>query len=146
MPATSGLSSPSAVRVMIVPNAPQSTAAVADHYDELDLIYRRVWGEHVHHGLWTTGRESPTQAVEALVDTVGDRLRLEVDNDGSSIPADALPHIFEPFFTRGDGKGTGLGLAIVRRIVKEHGGEIRVDSGEGGTRFTIELPLPAPAS
>ncbi|MGM1030185.1 MAG: class I SAM-dependent methyltransferase [Actinomycetota bacterium] len=62
---------------MIVPAAPQDAAAVADHYDELDLIYRRVWGEHVHHGLWTTGRESPVQAVEALVDTVGDRLRLE---------------------------------------------------------------------
>ena len=61
---------------MIVPNAPQSTAAVADHYDELDLIYRRVWGEHVHHGLWTTGRETPAEAVKALVDTVGDRLRL----------------------------------------------------------------------
>jgi len=76
----------------------------------------------------------------------GDRLRLEVDNDGSPIPADALPHIFEPFYTRGDGTGTGLGLAIVRRIVKEHGGEIRVESGEGGTRFTIELPLAAPAS
>lgn len=61
---------------MIVPAAPQGTAAVADHYDELDLIYRRVWGEHVHHGLWTTGREAPAAAVEALVDTVGDRLRL----------------------------------------------------------------------
>lgn len=62
---------------MIVPSTPQSTAAVADHYDELDLIYRRVWGEHVHHGLWTTGREDPTAAVEALVDTVGERLGLE---------------------------------------------------------------------
>lgn len=70
---------------MIVPNAPQSTAAVADHYDELDLIYRRVWGEHVHHGLWTTGRESPTQAVEALVDTVGDRLRLEPGQSAADI-------------------------------------------------------------
>jgi tocopherol O-methyltransferase len=50
--------------------------AVADHYDELDPIYRRVWGEHVHHGLWATGRETSGEAVEALVDTVGDRLRL----------------------------------------------------------------------
>jgi tocopherol O-methyltransferase len=61
---------------VIVPEISQSAAAVADHYDELDPVYRRVWGEHVHHGLWTTGRETPRQAVEALVDTVGDRLGL----------------------------------------------------------------------
>ncbi|WP_306232745.1 class I SAM-dependent methyltransferase [Agrococcus beijingensis] len=62
---------------MILARAPQSAAAVADHYDELDAIYRRLWGEHVHHGLWTTGRETPVAAVEALVDTVGDRLQLQ---------------------------------------------------------------------
>jgi tocopherol O-methyltransferase len=61
---------------VIVPNTPQNAVAVADHYDELDSVYRRVWGEHVHHGLWATGRETPTEAVVSLVDTVGDRLRL----------------------------------------------------------------------
>ncbi|MFB0833281.1 SAM-dependent methyltransferase [Arthrobacter halodurans] len=61
---------------MIVPDIPQNAVAVADHYDELDPIYRRVWGDHVHHGLWATGRETPAEAVEALIDTVGDRLRL----------------------------------------------------------------------
>ncbi|MFF2345131.1 class I SAM-dependent methyltransferase [Pseudarthrobacter sp. NPDC058119] len=61
---------------MIVPNISQNAVAVADHYDELDPIYRRVWGDHVHHGLWATGRETPEEAVEALVDTVGDRLGL----------------------------------------------------------------------
>ena len=44
---------------MIRPNRPQTTAAVAAHYDELDPFYREVWGEHVHHGYWATGRESP---------------------------------------------------------------------------------------
>ncbi len=61
---------------MIVPDISQNAVAVADHYDELDPIYRRVWGEHVHHGLWATGRETPGEAVEALADTVGDRLDL----------------------------------------------------------------------
>ncbi|TWD54045.1 tocopherol O-methyltransferase [Arthrobacter sp. AG367] len=61
---------------MIVPDISQNAVAVADHYDELDPIYRRIWGEHVHHGLWVTGHETPGEAVEALVETVGDRLRL----------------------------------------------------------------------
>ncbi|GAB3266436.1 class I SAM-dependent methyltransferase [Arthrobacter pigmenti] len=61
---------------MIVPDIPQNAVAVADHYDELDPVYRRVWGEHVHHGLWETGRETGAEAVEALTGAVGDRLRL----------------------------------------------------------------------
>lgn len=59
---------------MIIPRAPQSHAAVADHYSELDAIYRGLWGEHVHHGLWRTGAESQQEAVEALSDLVADRL------------------------------------------------------------------------
>jgi tocopherol O-methyltransferase len=61
---------------MIVPKQPQTTAAVALHYDELDGFYREIWGEHVHHGYWATGRESPEEAVDALVDLLADRLRL----------------------------------------------------------------------
>jgi len=61
---------------VIVPDIFQNAVAVADHYDELDPVYRRVWGDHVQSGLWATGRETPGEAVEALVDTVGDRLRL----------------------------------------------------------------------
>ena len=61
---------------MIVPNQPQSTVAVAAHYDELDSFYREIWGEHVHHGYWETGRESPEQAAEALIALLARRLRL----------------------------------------------------------------------
>ena len=61
---------------MIVPDISQNAVAVADHYDELDPVYRRLWGDHVHHGLWTTGRETAGEAVEALVDAVADRLEL----------------------------------------------------------------------
>jgi tocopherol O-methyltransferase len=49
---------------------------VADHYEDLDRIYREVWGEHVHHGLWRTGRESPTEAVEQLVELVAGEARI----------------------------------------------------------------------
>lgn len=61
---------------MIVPKVPQTAAAVALHYDELDLAYRRIWGEHVHHGYWRTGRESPAEATDALVAQVEARLAL----------------------------------------------------------------------
>jgi tocopherol O-methyltransferase len=61
---------------MIRPKVTQTTAAVAAHYDQLDSYYREIWGDHVHHGYWATGRESARQAVEALVDLLAYRLDL----------------------------------------------------------------------
>ncbi|MCW3017338.1 MAG: hypothetical protein JWO02_4430 [Solirubrobacterales bacterium] len=46
--------------------------SVAGHYDALDRFYREIWGEHVHHGLWTTGEESVAQATRAMIDLVAD--------------------------------------------------------------------------
>ena len=48
-------------------------AAVAAHYDDLDLFYRTIWGTHVHHGYWRTGKESTEEAVENLTHLVADR-------------------------------------------------------------------------
>lgn len=61
---------------MIVPNVPQTAADVGGHYDELDETYRSIWGEHVHHGYWQSGRETPEQATAALVEQVAARLGL----------------------------------------------------------------------
>jgi tocopherol O-methyltransferase len=51
-------------------------ADVAAHYDDLDRFYREFWGEHVHHGLWTTGRETPEEATRALVSAVAEEVRV----------------------------------------------------------------------
>lgn len=61
---------------MIYPDVPQTADGVAGHYDELDIVYRRIWGEHVHHGYWQTGREAPEVAAQALVRLVEKRLEL----------------------------------------------------------------------
>ncbi|NOT30449.1 MAG: response regulator, partial [Planctomycetes bacterium] len=72
----------------------------------------------------------------------GRYLRLEVSDDGCGIAPEAQAKIFEPFFTTKPGKGTGLGLASVYGIVKQSGGEIRVESALGrGTTFRIWLAL-----
>ncbi len=61
---------------MILPKQPQTTSAVAAHYDELDSFYREIWGEHVHHGYWATGRETAAEAVVSLIELLARRLRL----------------------------------------------------------------------
>ncbi|MGA3197114.1 MAG: ATP-binding protein [Terriglobales bacterium] len=69
---------------------------------------------------------------------------LTIRDDGSGIPPEVLPRIFEPFVTtKENGHGTGLGLAVSRGIVERHSGRISVDSEVGkGTTFTITLPVP----
>ncbi len=69
-------------------------------------------------------------------------IRLAVEDTGCGIPDEVLPRIFEPFFTTKDvDRGTGLGLSISYGIVKEHEGEILVDSRMGkGTTFSVLLP------
>jgi len=61
---------------MIRPRSRQTAEAVAVHYDELDPYYREIWGRHVHHGLWTTGAETPEEATEALVERVAAALEV----------------------------------------------------------------------
>jgi tocopherol O-methyltransferase len=46
---------------MISSSSPVTLRDIGDHYDELDHYYREIWGEHVHHGLWERGDETPTK-------------------------------------------------------------------------------------
>lgn len=74
---------------------------------------------------------------------LGDYTALIVTDTGTGIPPDALPKIFEPFYTTKEvGKGTGLGLSTVYGIVKQSGGYIFAENvNGGGARFTIYFPV-----
>ncbi len=72
----------------------------------------------------------------------GPFLQLKISDTGTGIDSKIIHRIFEPFFTTKEKeKGTGMGLAVVHGIVKDHGGDISIDSQLGkGTTFTILLP------
>ncbi len=72
----------------------------------------------------------------------GERVLVEVGDNGPGIPEDLQPRIFDAFFTtKPVGQGTGLGLDIAHRIVLRHHGELRLDSQPGDTRFQVLLPV-----
>ncbi|HTP28041.1 MAG TPA: ATP-binding protein [Anaeromyxobacteraceae bacterium] len=70
----------------------------------------------------------------------GGSVEAMVRDTGGGIPAEALPRIFDPFYSTKE-KGTGLGLAFAQQVVQEHGGLIRCESTlGGGAVFTVRLP------
>lgn len=82
--------------------------------------------------------------VRCTLETIDQRrwLLLSVKDYGSGIASENLNRIFEPFYsTKPKEKGTGLGLSISYGIVKDHHGEIYVDSKDGETCFTVKLPV-----
>jgi signal transduction histidine kinase len=79
----------------------------------------------------------------SLAENPGKQAGLEIvfADSGAGIPADVLPHIFDPFFSTKP-ENLGLGLPICQDIVQQHGGSIQVESqASGGSRFTIWLPF-----
>ncbi|MDB4959276.1 MAG: integral rane sensor signal transduction histidine kinase [Myxococcales bacterium] len=88
------------------------------------------------------------EAAAITIETRGEANMVEVKirDNGSGIPADILPKIWDPFFTTKDvGEGTGLGLSIVHELVERHGGSIECETKMGeGTTFTVKLPRQMP--
>lgn len=74
-------------------------------------------------------------------------LRVHVADNGEGIPADDVIKVFSVFESRKGSRGTGLGLPVSQKILREHGGDILVESTVNvGSRFTLELPAVAPAT
>ncbi len=71
--------------------------------------------------------------------------RIQVRDNGAGIPAEKLADIFRPFVSTKGARGTGLGLAVSRKILREHGGDVLVQSQPGqGSLFTLRLPARSP--
>jgi signal transduction histidine kinase len=104
-----------------------------------------VWTNLLDTALAAVGEEGTvTVRTRGEPDTVV----VEIENTGPTVPPEVLGRAFEAFFTtKPVGQGTGLGLDVSWRIVvQRHGGDLRVASTPGDTRFSVVLPLTEPTA
>lgn len=89
--------------------------------------------------------QGPQVVVSTSMDPRPDWVRIQVVDNGVGIATDKLNDVFKPFVSTKGSRGTGLGLAVSRKILREHGGDILVQSQEGkGSTFVIRLPIRSP--
>jgi signal transduction histidine kinase len=140
-----------ATLVMLGGKIAPGVAVVKDYDPDLPKVpayageLNQVWTNLIVNALDAMAGEG-TLTVRTRRD--GDCALVEIADTGPGIPEDLLPRVFEPFFTtKPVGLGTGLGLDVSWRIVvKRHGGDLRVTSSPGDTRFQVLLPLAEPTT
>jgi PAS domain S-box-containing protein len=140
----------------------EDTLALIHHELKHGIVVRREYGDlppivcypgrlnQVFLNLLNNARQAMEGKGEIVIRTFvrDDRVHIALSDNGPGIPPEHLGKIFDPgFTTKGVGVGTGLGLAICYQIVRDHHGEITVQSepGEGAT-FTVVLPVRQDAS
>ena len=103
---------------------------------EMQEVISNLFNNAVH-------ASSYEDVIKVKTSSHGNFIYIDITDNGDGIPKENLNKIFTPFFSsKSYGKGTGLGLSIAKKIVSEHGGELKVKSNIGkGTSFTISLPL-----
>jgi len=106
------------------------------------LLMRRVLVNIVQNAIEAAVEAGNAPIIEVSLEVVGENARIRVVDNGTGLPAEGADRVFDPYFTT-KAEGTGLGLAIVRKIVIDHGGDIRLldrTDGTKGVEARIEVP------
>jgi signal transduction histidine kinase len=119
----------------------ESLPRITAHGGELN----QVWTNLIDNAVDAVADGDMTGRISLRTSQERDRLLVEISDNGPGIPEEIQDRIFEPFFTTKDvGKGAGFGLDVSYRIVVgRHGGDIRIVSKPGDTRFQVRLPMEA---
>jgi signal transduction histidine kinase len=120
----------------------ESLPRITAHGSELN----QVWTNLLDNAIDAVADGDETGRIRLRTTSERDRLLVEFSDNGPGIPEEIQDRIFEPFFTTKDvGRGAGFGLDVSYRIVVgRHGGDIRIVSKPGDTRFQVRLPMDDP--
>jgi two-component system NtrC family sensor kinase len=123
--------------IELVVDFPQESAQVVANPGKIGQVFLNL----ITNAIQSMRESGGTLTVDSKVEDAS--VTVSVHDTGYGISAENLKRIFDPFFTTKDvGEGTGLGLSISYSIVKQYGGEVRVQSSVGvGSSFSVVMPL-----
>jgi len=127
-------------RVELITNLADSLPKVMGNLNQLQQVFTNI----IVNAVQVMPQGGELTVSTGTIDEKSQRMiRITFSDTGCGIPKENLDKVFEPFFTaKKVGQGTGLGLSVSYGIVKDHGGDIEVESEEGkGTTFTVILPV-----
>ncbi len=129
-------------RITLVKDFDEGLPLVPAHPAELNQVWTNLIDNAIHAMAETGGTLTVRTALE------DGHVLVEIGDTGPGVPPELQQKIFEPFFTtKPVGEGTGLGLDISYRVITQrHGGDLRVVSRPGDTRFQVRLPVNEPPS
>jgi signal transduction histidine kinase len=131
------------VRTLLTPAAQKKRLEVEwNNALRSDVVLPATFVRQILLNLLMNAIQAAAHRVSCVIGCNGESLRLAVVNDGKTISAEQMEHLFEPFSRHSD-SGSGLGLWVTYQIVHQHGGRITAESVDGQTRFVVTLPLPA---
>lgn len=122
--------------------------------DKIDQVFVNLVNNAIRH-TGMSGNDHPCVKIWVHFDQIVDQVLVEIIDNGTGIPEEDIPFIFERFYKAdkarknlGQNKmGTGIGLSLVKEIVQAHGGNVEVKSREGeGSTFIIRLPYVEPSA
>ena len=113
------------------------------HPQELQRVLLNLCSNGMYEAVKSSiaGGDEPVLSIRSVVEA--GNIVVEVTDNGRGVPEDIRDKIFQPFFTtKPTGEGTGLGLSMSYDIVKQHGGELKLESEVGkGTTFRMTMPV-----
>ena len=111
------------------------------HIDGYDIKLFQLWSNLIKNALDAMdGQENKQLWISSQLS--GNKVIVDICNNGPDIELAIQKKVFDKFFTTKQHKsGTGLGLSIVKNVLEDHGGSIRLDSGNGKTCFSVTLPV-----
>ncbi|MCR4735220.1 MAG: HAMP domain-containing histidine kinase [Treponema sp.] len=110
------------------------------YYSGNEELIKQVWINLYDNAIKFTPQKG---TIKTSIEKQNGKIRISIQNSGSEIPEDALPHIFNKFYQADlshNSEGSGIGLAVVKKIVSLHNGEVSAESKNNTTTFTVILP------
>jgi len=126
-------------RIRFLMDAPEDPPRIMGDFRSLEQVFSNLVINALHA---LENKPDGDRIIQVKIHASGDRVMVDIEDNGCGIPEHLIKRIFDPFFTtKSPEKGTGLGMAIVESILHKHNAGIQVESRvDAGTKVSVTFP------